>query len=90
MKKVLLTLSLASALMLSLAGYATAQDQPKPKKDTVNQDTYAKPTFYYSTEDEKSGKTGKKSSSVALIGIICGVIVVAAGVTFFLLKKKKK
>ena len=90
MKKVLSTLSLAAILLASIAGPAFAQEQAKPKKDTVNQDTYAKPTFYYSTEDEKSGKAGKKGSSAALIGIICGVVVVAAGVTFFLLKKKKK
>jgi hypothetical protein len=89
MKKALTALSLASMLMVSAAGIVRAQEEPKPKKDTVNQDTYAKPTFYYSTEDEKSGKAAKKGGSATIIAIVCGVVVVAAGVTFFLLKKKK-
>ncbi len=91
MKKVLSALSMAVILWssVSMPGLSQNQEQPKPKKDTVNQDTYAKPTFYYSTEDEKSGKTAKKGGSATIIAIVCGVVVVGAGVTFFLLKKKK-
>ncbi|MGD0583788.1 MAG: hypothetical protein ABR974_12695 [Bacteroidales bacterium] len=89
MKKAFIALSLASMLVASASGVAFAQQEPKPKKDTINQDTYAKPTFYYSTEDEKAGKTAKKGGSATIIAIVCGVVVVAAGVTFFLLKKKK-
>jgi hypothetical protein len=89
MKKVFIALSLASMLMISATPLVKAQEEPKPKKDTVNQDTYAKPTFYYSTEDEKAAKASKKGGSATIIAIVCGVVVVAAGVTFFLLKKKK-
>ena len=72
-------------LLLIVSGMrvAVAQDQPKPKKDTVNMDTNAKPTFYYPVEDEKKGISG------ATIGIIAGAVVVVGAVAFFLLKKKK-
>jgi len=72
-------------LLLILGGLnvAVAQEQPKPKEDTVNMDTNAKPTFYYPVEDEKKGMSG------TTIGIIAGAVVVVAGVAFFLLKKKK-
>lgn len=89
MKKAIIVLSLTSLFILSATGVARGQEAPKPKKDTVNQDTYAKPTFYYSTEDEKESKAGKKGGSATIIAIVCGVVVVGAGVTFFLLKKKK-
>ncbi|HVN57687.1 MAG TPA: hypothetical protein VMT63_05275 [Bacteroidales bacterium] len=90
MKRVLTVLSIAGMLAFSVMGFARAQEEPKAKKDTVNQDTYAKPTFYYSTEDEKSAKTARKGGSATVIAIVCGVVVVAAGVTFFLLIKRKK
>ena len=83
MKKALLILSLAGVLMVANSGMAMSQEKPKPKKDTVNMDTNAKPTFYYPVEDEKKGMSG------ATIGIIAGAVVVVAGVAFFLLKKKK-
>jgi flagellar basal body-associated protein FliL len=89
MKKVFTSLLLAGMLMFSATSLIRAQEEPKPKKDTVNQDTYAKPTFYYSTEDEKAARASKKGGSATVIAIVCGVVVVAAGVTFFLLKKKK-
>ncbi|MFN8209872.1 MAG: hypothetical protein U0T33_02775 [Bacteroidales bacterium] len=89
MKRGLLALSLATMLIASAGLSATAQEEPKPKKDTVNQDTYAKPTFYYSTEDDKAAASSKKGGSTAIIAIVCGVVVVGAGVAFFLLKKKK-
>ena len=83
MKKTILTLSMTLLLILSGLNVAVGQEQPAPKKDTVNMDTDAKPTFYYPTEDEKG-----KSSAVT-IGIIAGAVVVAGGAAFFFLKKKK-
>jgi LPXTG-motif cell wall-anchored protein len=83
MKKSILVFSMTLLLIVSGLRVAVAQDQPKPKKDTVNMDTNAKPTFYYPVEDEKKGMSG------ASIGIIAGAVVVVAGVAFFLLKKKK-
>jgi len=88
MKKSVLVYSIISMLTAGGLNMATAQDQPKPKKDTVNMDTDAKPTFYYPVEDDKTAKKGK--SSVLMIGIIAGVVVVAGGAGFILLKKKKK
>jgi LPXTG-motif cell wall-anchored protein len=85
MKKSILILSMASLLYVGGMNSALAQDQPKPKKDTVNIDTDAKPTFYYATEDEVAD-SGKGSSTILIIG---GVVVVAAIAGFFLLKKKK-
>jgi LPXTG-motif cell wall-anchored protein len=86
MKKTVLTLSMTLLLIFSGLNVVVGQEQPKPKKDTVNMDTDAKPTFYYPTEDEK-GTKGK--SSVVTIGIIAGAVVVAGAAAFFFLKKKK-
>jgi LPXTG-motif cell wall-anchored protein len=86
MKKVLLVMSMAALLMVSGTSMANAQEEPKPKKDTVNMDTNAKPEFYYATDDEAAGKKG---GSTAIIAIIGGVVVVAGVAGFFLLKKKK-
>jgi flagellar basal body-associated protein FliL len=89
MKKTLLILSLSAIFAVSGLMLAVAQEQPKPQKDTVNMDTEAKPTFYYSVEDEKT-ETGKGSgkSSVATIAIIVGAVIVIGAAGFFLLKKK--
>lgn len=86
MKKVLLAMLMAGLLIFS-AGSAKAQEEPKPKKDTVNMDTNAKPQFYYATEDENTAD--KKGGSAATILIIGGVVIVAAVAGFFLLRKKK-
>jgi len=83
MKKSVLVFSMTLLLIVSGMRVAVAQDQPKPKKDTVNMDTNAKPTFYYPVEDEKKGISG------TTIGIIAGAVVVVGAVAFFLLKKKK-
>lgn len=87
MKKSFFVLSLTALLVFTGFGILNAQEEVKPKKDTVNQDTYAKPTTYYQTEDEKVAKD--KGGSTATIAIVCGAVVVVAGVVFFLLKKKK-
>jgi LPXTG-motif cell wall-anchored protein len=90
MKKTLLIFSMTAVFFLGSVNLAVSQEQPKPKKDTVNLDTDAKPTFYYAVEDEASAaKGGSGKGSVAIIAIAAGVVVIAAG-GFFLLKKKKK
>jgi len=83
MKKSILAFSMTLLLILGCLNVSVAQEQPKPKKDTVNMDTNAKPTFYYPVEDEKKGISG------TTIGIIAGAVVVVGGVAFFLLKKKR-
>lgn len=83
MKKRILILSFA--MMLMAGSVVTAQDQPKPKKDTVNIDTDAKPTFYYAEEDEAAESKGNTTTIV----IIAGVAVILAGGFFLVLKRKK-
>ncbi len=86
MKRSVLVFSMTALLLISGVKIVTAQDQPVPKKDTVNMDTDAKPTFYYATEDEKSeGKGG----STMMIALIAGAVIVVGAGAFFLLKKKK-
>ncbi len=87
MKRIILTLSMTLLLMMTVVNLATGQEKPKPKKDTVNMDTDAKPTFYYPVEDDK--KVAKGKNSAVTIGIIAGVVVVTGAAGFFLLKKKK-
>jgi LPXTG-motif cell wall-anchored protein len=84
MKKFVLVISMAIILVVSGLSVAVAQEQPKPKKDTVNMDTNAKPQVYYPVEDDKS-----KGLSGATIGIIVGAVIVVGAAGFFLLKKKK-
>jgi LPXTG-motif cell wall-anchored protein len=84
MKKSVLVLSFF-LLLLGGLNQAFSQEQPKPKKDTVNIDTDAKPTFYYA-EDEKAGSG--KSGTVTIVIIAGAVVVVAAGAYLFLRKKK--
>jgi LPXTG-motif cell wall-anchored protein len=84
MKKSILMFSMTLLLIFSGFNMAVGQEQPKPKKDTVNMDTDAKPTYYYPVEDDK-----KEKSSVATIVIVVGAVVVVGAAGFFLLKKKK-
>ena len=84
MKKSVLVFSMTLLLVFSGLSAVLGQEQPKPKKDTVNMDTDAKPTYYYPVEDDKKGK-----SPVATIAIIVGAVVIVGGAAFFLLKKKK-
>lgn len=86
MKRSVLVFSMTALLLVSGVKMATAQEQPAPKKDTVNMDTDAKPTFYYATEDEKSGSKGGNTATIA---IIVGAVVVVGAAGFFLMKKKK-
>ena len=84
MKKSVLVFSMTLLLVFSGLSVLTGQQQPKPKKDTVNMDSNAKPTYYYPVEDDK-----KVKSPVATIAIIVGAVVIVGGAAFFLLKKKK-
>jgi LPXTG-motif cell wall-anchored protein len=87
MKKALLVMSMAALLMVSGTAMARAQEEPKPKKDTVNMDTNAKPEFYYATDDEAAGKKGGSGAIIAIIGGVA--VVIAGGAVFMFLKKKK-
>jgi flagellar basal body-associated protein FliL len=90
MKKSILAISFI--LMLAISGLTAinAQEQPAPKKDTVNMDTDAKPTQYYDIEDDKTEAGSESKSSAGLvIGIVCAVVVVGS-VVYFVGKKKKK
>lgn len=89
MKKSVLLFSVITLIFLGSLNIVKAQEQPAPKKDTVNMDTDAKPQFYYAVEDEKAEAKGASKSGTALIVTIAGVIVIVGGVVFFLLKKKK-
>jgi hypothetical protein len=89
MKKSVLVFSMISMLAIGGLNVASAQDQPKPKKDTVNMDTYSKPEVYYPVEDEKTGANGSKKGGFPIIGIIGGVVVIVGVTAFFALKKKK-
>jgi cobalamin biosynthesis Mg chelatase CobN len=84
MKRSILVLSMVSLLMAGSVKTAVSQEQPKPKKDTVNIDTDAKPTFYYADEEAAKSKSG-----IPVVAIIAGVAVVVAVGAFFILKKKK-
>ncbi len=84
MKKTVLVFLMAMLLIISGLNVAFGQEAPKPKKDSVNMDTNAKPTYYYPVEDTK----GK--SPLVISAIIAGGVIIVGGVVFFLLKKKKK
>lgn len=86
MKKTVLLFAMVSLLLIGGMNLTVAQEQPSPKPDTVNMDTYAKPTFYYAEEDKAVESKGSGTS----IAIIAGVVIVAAAVGFFLVKKNKK
>jgi hypothetical protein len=83
MKKSILVFSIASLLLTGAIKTGLAQDQPKPKKDTVNIDTDAKPTFYYA-EDE-----AKPKSKFPVVPVVGGVVVLLAAGAFLVLRKKK-
>lgn len=88
MKKSVLVLLMAVALFFGGLNILNAQEQPSPKKDTVNMDSNAKPEFYYSTEDEAGSEKEKSGNSTVIL--ITGAVVVLAGATVLLVRKKKK
>jgi len=85
MKKSILVLSMALLMVAGGLKVAFAQDEPKPKKDTVNIDTDAKPTFYYAEDEAAKSKGG-----IPVVAIIAGAAVVIAAGAFFVLRKKKQ
>lgn len=85
MKKTLLFFSMATILLLGNLNIAISQEQPEPKKDTVNMDTDAKPTFYYAEEE----KANKPNGNTTTIAIIAGGVVILGAAGFFLMRKKK-
>jgi LPXTG-motif cell wall-anchored protein len=89
MKKTIMIISLSAALFVSGLSFVSGQEQPKPKKDTVNMDTQAKPTNYYAVEDEKTAPE-KGKSATGTIAIIAGAVILVGAAAFFLLKKKKQ
>jgi hypothetical protein len=86
MKKSILFLSITFLALFGTLNKAASQEQPKPKKDSVNMDTHAKPTFYYAVEDEKENP--KKGNFPVIPVIAGGLVVVAAGIFLFSRKKK--
>lgn len=89
MKRILLTLSLATFFVFGSLTQTFSQAEPQPQKDTVNIDTDATPTTYYDIEDEDFSSPAREKGSGAVIGIIAGAVVVAGAVVYFLLRKKK-
>ncbi len=89
MKKAILILSMAAILLTVNAGMASSQEKPKPKKDTVNMDSNAKPKQYYAVEDEKAVPAKSSNGSATTIIIIAGAAVIIGGAVFFMMKKKK-
>jgi len=87
MKRIFSMITLSLFLMAGWLTSAFSQDQPKPKKDTVNIDTDAKPVFYYAAEEEKSQS---KKGSGTTIAIIAGIVVIAGTAGFFFSRKRKK
>jgi LPXTG-motif cell wall-anchored protein len=87
MKRTVLTFVFAFLLLFGGFSLVNAQEQPAPKKDTVNIDTDAKPEKFYAIEDEGSADDGKENNSSAII--IIAAVVIIGGVAFLLLRKKK-
>ncbi len=90
MKRFILTVAFAvSAFIAGSLTVLNAQDEPKPKKDSVNMDTIAKPQFYYALEDEETSGTRGGKGTASTIVVIAGAVIIATGVVYSLLKKKK-
>jgi LPXTG-motif cell wall-anchored protein len=86
MKRIFLMITLTLFLINGRLIPSFSQDQPKPKKDTVNIDTDAKPVFYYAAEEEKG--QSKKGSGTTVV-IIAGIVVIAGAAGFFFSRKRK-
>ena len=88
MKKTILAILVTVLVFFAGLNLVNAQEQPAPKKDTVNMDTDAKPEFYYAVEDEES-MDGTKGGNTSTIIIIVAAVVIIGGVAVMLLRKKK-
>jgi len=89
MKRTALFFTMTIMLFLGGLTFVKAQEQPAPKKDTVNMDTDAKPEFYYDVEDADTNKSDSNSSIVMIASIAAGIVIIIGGVAYFLVKKKK-
>ena len=89
MKKAILVISLSTIFAINALAPVIAQDQPKPKKDTVNIDTDAKPTFYYEIEDDKATSEGSGKSSKVMIIVIAAVVITGGAVGYYIVRNKK-
>ncbi len=89
MRRTLLTLSLAAALAAGNFCFAAGQEEPKPKKDSVNMDTIAKPTFYYAIEDEKKAPAEGKKGAASNVVLVAAAVVIVAGIVIAFVRKKK-
>jgi len=87
MKRSVLVFSMTALLLAAGMNVLTAQEQPQPKKDTVNMDTDAKPQFYYPVEDENAA--GAEKGGFPVIPVVAGVVVIGGLGAFFALRKKK-
>ncbi|HOU96673.1 MAG TPA: hypothetical protein PLN06_08635 [Bacteroidales bacterium] len=88
MKRTLLKLAFVSILIFGSASFLRAQQEPQPKKDSVNMDTIIKPTYYYAVEDETSESNGNKGGSASRIIIIVAAVIIVGGIVISLTKKK--
>ena len=90
MKRSVLVFLMSALLFIGGMRIAKGQEQPAPKKDTVNMDTDAKPTFYYAVEDDKATDKSKGSGSkmTLIVAGIFGLILVGGAVYYFTKKKK--
>lgn len=88
MRRSVLTIVFLFAVLFGGLSFLNAQDQPAPKKDTVNMDTYAKPEFYYATEDEGEMEDGKGANTTVIV--IAVAVIVVAGVVVMAARKRKK
>jgi LPXTG-motif cell wall-anchored protein len=88
MRKNVLIFIMTAVFLIGSLNIAVSQDQPLPKKDTVNIDTDAKPTFYYAT-DEVAVPPAGSSGSATIYALIAGIVIIAGGM-YYLLKRKKK
>lgn len=88
MKKSILVFLMSVLLLIGGMSVLRAQEQPAPKKDTVNMDTYAKPETYYDVEDDKTSQSSEKGNNSTIIIVVVAVVVIG-GVAYFLTKKKK-
>ncbi|MGQ9621803.1 MAG: hypothetical protein ACUVTX_12635 [Bacteroidales bacterium] len=90
MKKVFLLLMLSTLLIIpGFIPVIKAQEEPKPKKDSINMDTISKPVSYYAIEDEESTGTKGGKGTASTVVVIAGAVIIIGGVIYSLLKKKK-
>lgn len=89
MKKSVLVFLMSFLLLIGGMSVLRAQEQPAPKKDTVNMDTYAKPEVYYDVEDDKANQPAENKGNSSTIIIVVVAVVVIGGAAYFFTKKKK-